>query len=171
MITSEINKCLRGVNTFGGTHACNRIPDPVSLPIAFVVNTAPLTESQLRSRSHVVSGKHWVVLILHESLKGEYFDSFGVAPSQPDIVSYFARNCKTLKYNTRLLQDPLSTTCGVWCIDYVMQRMKVHLTMRKYLSSFPGDPTLSDRLVVDRVTCGLSAQQQQLVSSVRNCLS
>lgn len=171
MITSDINKCLRGVTSYCGAHPCNSIPDPVSLPAAFVVNTAPLTAADKRSNEPVISGKHWVVLVLHNSSKAEYFDSFGVPPNQSDIVNYISTHSTTLKFNSRLLQDPLSSACGVWCIDYIIQRMKLNVPMRKYLSSFPGDPTLSDRLVVDRVACGLSARQRQLVLSVRNCLN
>lgn len=171
MITSEINKCLRGVTTYVGAFACNQIPEPARLPAAFVVNTAPLTATDQRSRASVVSGKHWVVIILHDGNKAEYFDSFGVPPCQSNIVEYLANHSNKLKFNSRMLQDPLSSTCGVWCIDYIIQRMKMKVPMRKYLSSFTGDPAISDRLVVERVTCGLSARQRSLASSVRSCIS
>ena len=170
MITSDINKCLLDVPSFRGTYACNRIPDPSTLPSAFVINTAPITSTSRVTKRNVVEGKHWVVLILHATGKAEYFDSFGVGPTQSNIVEYIARHSKSLKFNNRLLQNPFSRTCGVWCIDYVLQRMKNNVSQRNYLTSFPADPLLSDRQVVNQVTCVLSARQQQLASSIKHCL-
>lgn len=171
MITSEINKCLETVSSFNGTYACNRIPKANILPASFVVNTAPLTAADNHTPKTVVEGKHWIVLILHISGKAEYFDSFGIGPTQPHIAAYIAKHSTSLKFNNRLLQDPFSKTCGVWCIDYIIQRMRQNVSMRAYITSFLSAPDISDRQVVDRVTCGLSARQRLLASKVKNCLS
>lgn len=167
MNTSQINMCLQHVPGFIGTFPCNMIPRVERVPSIFVVNTARIEGSNKR---RVVPGKHWVVLFIHKDRKCEYFDSFGMQPLQKDIVSYISYSCKKLKYNTQLLQDPLSRTCGVYCIDYIVQRSK-GTSLKKYLAQFTSDTSTNDRLVVDRTTCLLSARRLSLRLNLKSLLA
>lgn len=160
MITNEINECLRGVNGFVGTFPCNKIPVAAFRPAFYVINTARWEHTNETSR--VISGKHWVALMLKEGGSCEYFDSYGMAPNQVDIVMFVSTNCtKTFKYNTQMVQDPNSRVCGVYCIDYILAR-SAGTKLEKYLGSFTSNHKLNDEQAVDRVTCLLSARRRSL---------
>lgn len=165
MITNEINQCLKRVKGFVGTFPCNEIPPPKSYPSHYVINTARL---DAKERRPIVEGKHWVVLTLKTSGTCEYFDSFGVQPTQPDIVNFISEHCnKNLKYNTQMIQNPLSRACGVYCVDYILARA-AGVSVREYLRRFTPDLLSNDELVVTRVLCQLSALPPHLRSKLKS---
>lgn len=168
MITNEINECLKGVKGFVGTFPCNEIPVVPFRPAYYVVNTAPL--KPVINVNSVVSGKHWVALMFKDGGSCEYFDSYGMPPNQADIVTFVSTNCKkTFKYNTQMLQDPLSRVCGVYCIDYILNRSK-GIKLESYLGSFTADYRVNDRRALERVTCQLSARRPSLRLNLKTLL-
>ena len=44
-----------------------------------------------------------------------FFDSYGRAPSNPNILSFLKHNCAVWGYNTSSLQGPMSVLCGQYC--------------------------------------------------------
>ena len=67
------------------------------------------------------AGSHWVCIDLRRG-KGEksaYFDSYGLPPPYAAFEN-FMNNCYT--HNTKQLQHPLSTSCGQWCLYFVLRR-------------------------------------------------
>jgi Ulp1 family protease len=68
-------------------------------------------------------GEHWVVLFVNKENKLEYFDSFAHPPLYEEIGNLMEiNNVKEFKYNTRPLQNVMSSTCGVYCILFVKLR-------------------------------------------------
>jgi len=66
-------------------------------------------------------GSHWVLLLLNKK-DVVYFDSFGVVPSL-EVLS-FMKSCKRpIYYVDRQLQDLKSTSCGWFCIYFIVECM------------------------------------------------
>jgi hypothetical protein len=114
MDTEQINNALSGYEgCFMGTFPCDDIPQVFTRPAAFVINTDPSTKP----------GEHWVVIWLEADGTGQYFDSFGMPPLQLDILNYLNQTCVNgWLYNTTMLQNVLSVTCGNYCVLFVKMR-------------------------------------------------
>ena len=87
---------------------------------------APLRVNTRRPSADVINtdrqegpGEHWVVVWFDGWGRGEYFDSFGLPAVYRDIEDFILRHCQSYLYNQRVLQDPLSSTCGLYCMYYV----------------------------------------------------
>lgn len=152
MDTGHINTCLADVPGFVGTFPCNQLP---TLPVIrertlfLVVNTARLRG---KTRQKVVQGEHWVALAIHADKSSEYFDSFGLPPDQEEIMKYISANShRGCSYNTQMIQNPLSSTCGVYCVDFIVSRARGE-TLDGFVSSFKTNFLLNDRKTVERVT-------------------
>jgi hypothetical protein len=63
-------------------------------------------------------GEHWFALCLSKNGVHEYFDSYGQEPSKK-IQKYLGNNYLYLTYP---LQDFLTTTCGQWCMYYILHK-------------------------------------------------
>ena len=97
--------------TFRGVFPRDRLPLRVNTrrPSAYVINTD-------RQEG---PGEHWAVVWFDGRGRGEYFDSFGLPAVYRDIEDFILRHCQSYLYNQRVLQDPLSSTCGLYCMYYV----------------------------------------------------
>lgn len=80
--------------------------------IYLVVNTDPANKP----------GEHWFALCIQNNLKGdvpnEYFDSYGRKPDKK-IVQYLEN---FLIFSTQPIQNNLTTTCGQWCMCYILYK-------------------------------------------------
>ncbi len=99
-----------------GVFPANRLPKKVkNLPVGFVANTDP---------SHK-PGEHWIAIYISEDGNGEYFDSYGEPPDKyPGFLAFLQNNCRTWTYNSKRLQDYISTVCGQYCIFYLLHRCR-----------------------------------------------
>lgn len=172
MQTNQIDALLIDIPSFAGTYACNRIPIVHFRPAFFVVNTSRLTDKDLdQSHEKVVNGKHWVVVMLKERGDGEYFDSLGNPPTQNEIMEFMTRYCPNgFKHSNRMIQNPLSQACGIYCVDFVRQRSSGK-KLKAYLSEFKSDLPSNDRLVVNRVTCLSSALPQHFKLNLKTLIT
>lgn len=169
MNTNEINFFLKNTYGFKGIYPCNMIPKVNCRPAIYVINTSPVTPSQIRKKG-VIAGEHWVVVALTRSHKAVYFDSFGFPPKEPDIINFVADNSNSLRYNTRMLQNPTSRVCGVYCVDFVLQLSK-GVSLRAYISGFKNDLYHNDKEVVERLICLLSTRHRSLKSKLKKLLN
>lgn len=64
-------------------------------------------------------GEHWVALTIDDNGRGWYFDSFGAPPKLEEFLSLL-NSCSEWSYNTRPIQSLLSTTCGQYCLFYLL---------------------------------------------------
>lgn len=79
-------------------------------------------------------GQHWVAMCISKTHINEYFDSYGQFPDK--IFQQY------LDKNFLFLQDPLqtnlSTTCGQWCLYYILEKCNggTFASMCEFLSPF-----------------------------------
>lgn len=124
--------------TFRGVFPRDRLPLRVNTrrPSAYVINT----------ERQEGPGEHWVVVSFDGRERGEYFDSFGLPAVYRDIED-FIFHCQSYRYNQHVLQDPPSSTCGLYCMYYVLKKSR-GFSMERLLSTFhPHKLWFNDRKV------------------------
>lgn len=100
-------------NIFKGVFPCDALPKRFSLPAAFVVNLS----------THDSKGSHWIAIYIERSRAAEYFDSFGLPPTQKHIQYFLQVNSKCVKYNKKQIQHIVSNKCGKYVIVFVLCKM------------------------------------------------
>lgn len=115
MYSDEINDVLSTNIFFRGTWPSNHIPKPLpKRDQGFIVNTHPCQKE----------GEHWIAIAILKDGTGEYFDSFGRKISVPEIQNYMNVNCSRYHISNRMIQHPISTSCGVYCVDFIQHRSR-----------------------------------------------
>lgn len=65
-------------------------------------------------------GSHWVAIEIGQSgEKNKYFDSYGGRPKYGSLRKFLGRGHV---HSRRRVQHPLSTTCGQWCLYFMLRR-------------------------------------------------
>jgi len=138
MNTEEIENVLKQkcIKDFDGVFSSDTLP---TRPRLLVVNTDPATSP----------GRHWVCMYV-ENGRGEYFDSFGQAPTVT-FERYLNRHCSSWTFNSRQLQSVISRFCGHYCIYYCVLRSR-GIDMPNVVNSFTTDTALND-VLVHRFVC------------------
>ena len=86
------------------------------------------------------NGTHWVCIYNdHNSKDVEYFDSFGLYPSDV-VVDYMKTSQKGIIYNDGEIQDSNSIMCGYYCCYYIIKRFTGHKHI-DILLDFDQEPT------------------------------
>lgn len=113
---------LESIPSFVGVFAADRLPDQVPIPCFLVANTDVSNEP----------GEHWIAIALMAGGSAVFFNSFGLPPLVPEIVTFIRRNAPNhLKYSNIVLQDGNSESCGWFCIAFIE-----HLARGGTLESF-----------------------------------
>lgn len=166
MNTQQIENLLRAdcklSTIFEGVFAADMIPVVCESVTALVANLD-------RSNS---SGSHWVCMYIQNG-KGEYFDSYGLAPMLDEFTDFLNTNCyQSWTYNRQELQSLDSEVCGHYCIWFLSERAR-GLSMQDIVSKFSSSDTkTNDRVVKQQVETrfgGIAAgiQQQQFYTLAR----
>jgi len=83
-------------------------------------------------------GSHWVAIFVPRGKPFmEYFDSFGRRPTYSTIKS-FLKQRKFYIYNNIKLQSVLNTTCGQYCLFYLICRA-LDISPKRIISFFSKD--------------------------------
>ena len=107
---------------FQGVFAVDEISSlKIKHPAALVVNTGKSTGS----------GKHWCAMYLNTDKTGVFFDSSGDLANLRLFRRFLDDHCSSWEYCCELLQNPLSLTCGAYCIAFL-----VDYHMFKFLKHF-----------------------------------
>ena len=115
-------------------------PGIEDVPCCYIVNTD----------RHNKPGRHWVSFFFPASGCPEYFDSFGMVPMLPEFYKFMGE--RHFLYNNIPLQEPLSTTCGQYCLFYLLARIHGY-TFEHFISLFDINlPQLNDEFVNDFIT-------------------
>ena len=109
---------------------------PRRLPALYVIQTGRKS----------TQGEHYVAFIIETDRSVTYFDSYGVPPYQR--VKTYLRGCELIRYNSRLLQSPFSSFCGLYVIAFAAFSF-AGCPFKKFLSLFSEDPLLNDVVVQD----------------------
>jgi hypothetical protein len=143
MKTGQILKCIRQdpllTRYASGVYPSDQLPAVEKLPSCFIANVDPTNEP----------GRHWVAIYIGADGVGEFFDSYGRAPTGP-FEKYLKRNCKKVVHNSARVQGPLSSSCGQFCIYYLCHRVR-GWTMKNIVSDFCDNFSLNDISVVEYV--------------------
>ena len=125
----EISKTMRHYpstkNRFIGVFPADKIPKNIlqySLPCCFIANTDPSW----------LSGTHWVSVFVDKNGNIEYFDSYGRRPMSPQMKTFCG---KVYQYNPCMIQSLFSTSCGQFCIFYLVHRCK-GVSLQKVMNMF-----------------------------------
>ena len=86
--------------------AKDELPEIVeTYPFALVCNT----------HNAYQPGEHWVALYVDEEC-GDYFDPYGQPPQHIEFTNFMNEHCSEWMFNERILQSPISTVCGQYCV-------------------------------------------------------
>jgi len=137
MDSREIKKKLRNIKSFIGVYPRDALPNVGKRPVALIANTDSKSEP----------GEHWIAIILLKDGRGEYFDSYGLPPLHGDFQRYMSKMCPSKWcYNTSDIQHPVSTSCGLFCIDFIRWRCKGE-TMEEFIMFYTYNSKFNDKLV------------------------
>ena len=103
LMTDELENALKNYPNFNGVFAVDQLPE-VAQPGLYIANTDESNED----------GEHWVLYYVCNDGTIEFLDTFGRKPHK--------RWHGDWKYNTRMIQCPLSTACGYHVLSYAHLR-------------------------------------------------
>jgi hypothetical protein len=134
MDTLMIRKLLKKFKCFKGVFPSDQLPYKTELPLNIIVNTDPSTKP----------GQHWVCICINKKRVGYYFDSFGINPFVEDIIKFLNKRCVKWSYNKQCIQNITSSTCGHYCVLYIIHRCQ-NISNRKFFSRFKKRTITNDR--------------------------
>lgn len=144
MNTDEIERFLAADaacrSVFQGVYSADTLPDHPSL---LVCNTDESTKP----------GQHWIAIHVDAYGRGEYFDSFGRAPTK-DFEAYMNKHCNIWTFNKKQLQSVISSFCGYYCCMYVMLKCR-RVDMTRIVAMFTTDTGFNDT-IAHRFVCNKS---------------
>lgn len=140
MNSLTIKRLLKNYKCFKGVYPSDRLPYNLPLPLNIIVNTDP----------HYKPGQHWVCVSIDEFGNGYYFDSFGLPPLVDDIFNFIAQRAyKGWRYNRNIIQNISSTTCGKYCIIFIINACN-NLTPEFFIRNF-GEDTFQNDIKISRI--------------------
>jgi len=110
---------------FQGVFAADTLPHNPPIPCALIANTDPENRP----------GQHWVAFYIESNGHGEYFDSYGRPPTVKNFRDFLQQNTSEWTCNDSLLQGVLSSTCGQYCIFYLLFRCR-DVSMQEIVAEF-----------------------------------
>ena len=124
-------------DTAGHMDAKDTLPEVVSTyPSAFVCNTHDSDQP----------GEHWVAMYVDEI--GDYFDPYGQKPQHAEFTNFMNEHCSQWSSNDHILQSPISTVCGQYCVAFLMFRC-LNISMHAFARLFTSDLIANDCRVYD----------------------
>lgn len=133
-----------------GVFAADNLPRAFVRPGILIANTDP------RSKP----GRHWVAMYIDDKGRGEFFDSFGMAPQVNKHRDFLDRNSFIWTYNTYELQGYTSTVCGEYCVLYLLHKAR-GLSLQDFLWHYRNCESAYDN---DLMT------KQYFLNNFKNCL-
>ena len=122
---------------FRGVFARDTLPRklPKIRPCAYICNIDEIRQP----------GRHWVCLYFPKKKPNEYYDSFGFPPHK-DFLKLLG---KAFKCNNHFHQYPLSTSCGQFCMFYILQRISSS-SMEEVLKLFDKKELMVNEMLVKK---------------------
>lgn len=107
------------------------------LPVCFIGNTDPSWKP----------GTHWLAFYIDHGNNLEFFDSYGQHPSRYPIVSEFISSyAGKIKMNNFQVQSYSSSTCGQFCLYFLLWRCR-DISFSRIVNSFDRCTHANDILV------------------------
>jgi hypothetical protein len=151
MNTSQLQCCIgcdpQMAHHIIGVFAADRLPKALTrYPCGFIANTD----------DHSQPGTHWCAFYFPAPGVVEYFDSYGERPSRYNrhFTDYMLRFTKVV-FNERQLQSDISNVCGLYCLFYLLQRLRGK-SLRAIVNIFSSNLYDNDVLVYHLMTSSFS---------------
>ena len=142
MNTLQIERLLRNEKIFKKVCAFDQLEKPV-FPSAYVINSDPSNEP----------GEHWIAVYFDKRGRGEYFDSYGLAPAFVGLEFYMdAYSLAGWIYNRKTLQALFSNVCGHYCVYYILFRCRgvpMHTIVSDFTSNLTGNNSSISRFICE----------------------
>jgi len=139
MDTVQIVCTLKDISTFRGVYTSDLLPTSIQSGTV-IINADP----------HTREGSHWLAIHFNSPLSAAfYFDSYGCAPSDLNILSFLKRNRTVWSYNTSSLQGPTSVVSGHYCCLFA-RYMDRGITPQQFVQMFTAG--VADRQTVQFFT-------------------
>jgi hypothetical protein len=143
MDTSQLAAILQSdkyaKNNFTGVFAADRLQSlhVKKYPACFIVNSDPSWKP----------GTHWLAIYMDHNHNVEFFDSYGQSPSKyPMIFDFMRTYTGHYKMNFVQLQSSLSSTCGQFCIYFLLWRCR-SVSFEQIMNAFDPCQETNDLLV------------------------
>ena len=124
---------------FQGVYPSDKLPTRVSsFPALFIANVDTSEKP----------GSHWVAFYFTKERKGEFFDSYGLPPSNytGTFSSFLNNNSNGWSFNSVTLQSINSKVCGHYCLYYALFRCR-NIGMSTIVHRFSKNKQRNDFLV------------------------
>ena len=120
-------------------HPSDKLPTSVSsYPALFIANVDTSDKA----------GSHWVAFYFSKDHEGEFFDSYGLPPSNYTVTftHFLNNNSNQWIFNTITLQSMQSKVCGHYCLYYALFRCRNN-SMSTIVHRFSNNKRQNDLLV------------------------
>ena len=139
MDSLTIKKLLRKYKCFKGVFPSDKLPFSEKLPLNIIVNTDPSDRP----------GQHWIAISINNVGRGYYFDSFGFPPLVENIYKFInLKSTKGWSYNKKQIQDIKATTCGKYCILFIIFTCN-NMNHKKFIDIFAFNTPENERKIGD----------------------
>ena len=141
MNTTQVEKALLK-DKYVKKHYCGVIPldflpkKKLKTSCYFIVNT----------HKSYQPGEHWLSIYIPKKGPIEYFDSYGLKPSNKEILNFLKRNRNHYIYNNVKIQGINSLNCGKFSIFFIYFRSR-NFKMKDYLKFFSTNKTDNDLFI------------------------
>ena len=114
-------------------------PSDILRPPTSVTRSLTLIENTDR---HTAKETHWLA-IRHQPryYYGYFFDSYGLPPLDPIILTFLFRACSVCEYNTTQLQSLSCSAYGTYCCIFAFYMYRGYSPKKLWVSSLPPPPT------------------------------
>lgn len=126
-------------NKFCGVYPSDLLPLKIErYPCGIILNTD----------SHTEKGSHWLAMYFPSKGRGEFFDSYGNRPEfyKNTIEQWLNKHSSNWTYNHRCLQSLNSSTCGQFCLYFIISRNHGK-SFPAIVNSFSDNTTINDHRV------------------------
>lgn len=136
-IIYALSKNKKTIIHFKGVYPSDCLPKKLKKPAFIIANT----------EGRHSPGQHWIGIYCPKNGKGQFFDSFGQAPTNKHFLKFLENNCTSFSYNKKRLKGDFSTTCGQWCCVYMYYKC-MGKSLRQFLQMFGKNFEMNDNKVL-----------------------
>lgn len=145
MQSTELSEIINNISSikdfFKGIYSIDNVPKRLKKYNFVVINNQTSTER----------GQHWFCIIKSDLKKYEYFDSLGVTKEKLDLLKSYRifPYHSIVKYNETSVQDFTSSTCGLYVLYFIINRLhNLDLSFTTLINEiFTIDPLKNEDLV------------------------
>jgi hypothetical protein len=121
---------------FHGVFPIDHLPKGISrLPCLFIINT----------NTGNLPGQHWKAIYIDKNKNGEIFDSLAM-PVSLKLQHWMNYNTNKWTVSNLTVQNPLSPTCGVYVLYFVLTRLH-YKTLSSCLNIFTSNVMKNDAML------------------------